>query len=274
MNTMAWPTNLNAAAVDGNLPTPLYHQIYLLLRDTIRRGDVAAGDVLPGELDLAERFNVSRITVKRALNELATDALVTRHRGRGTIVTPSTQLSVIRGSFETLIDSLKLMGDETQVQLLDVTELIPPDDVAELLEISPKEKVQRAVRLRTIEGGPFSHLVSYVPIKIARSYSKAELASTPLLTLLERAGAKIDEADQWITAVAADPTIAHALGVVTASPLLKIERVMRDTDGMPVELIHGHYRPDRFVYHIQQRGLSKRSSSSSSTSAAKADKKT
>jgi GntR family transcriptional regulator len=257
MSTTPWPAHLNASMIDAQLPTPLYHQIYLLLRDTIRRGELPAGALVPGELDLADLFQVSRITVKRALNELATDSLVTRHRGRGTVVTPASQLSVIRGSLEMLIDSLKQMGDETKVRLVEMADVVPGDAIAELLEIGPTEKAQRAVRLRTIEGGPFSYLISYVPMRIARSYTKAELSSVPLLTLLERAGANIDEADQWITAVAAEPKIAHALGVATASPLLRIERLMRDDSGVPVELIHGHYRPDRFVYFIQQRGLSK-----------------
>jgi GntR family transcriptional regulator len=257
MSATLWPQHLNAALIDDQLPTPLYHQIYSLLRDVIRRGELPAGTLLPGELDLAELFKVSRITVKRALNELATESLVSRHRGRGTVVIPASRLSVIHGSLETLIDSIKQMGEETRVRLLEIDDQVPSDAIAELLEIEAGETVQRAVRLRTTDGNPFSYLISYVPMRIASSYTKAELASVPLLTLLERAGVNIDEADQWITAVAAEPRIAHALGVATASPLLRVERLMRDDAGVPVELIHGHYRPDRFVYFIQQRGLAK-----------------
>ena len=271
MAASAWPLQLGHDGIDGQLPTPLYHQIYLLLRDAIRRGDLEAGSVLPGEIDLAETFKVSRITVKRALNELATDALVTRHRGRGTIVTPTPQLSVVRGSYDSLLESLKAMGHETQVKLLETTDVLPGDAIAELLEIPPGRKVQRAVRLRTLQGGPFSYLVSYVPSHIAKSYSRADLASLPLLTLLERAGVSIDGADQWITAVGAEPKIATALGVVAGAPLLKIERLMRDAAGTPVELVHGHYRPDRFTYFVQQRGLSRKKPAAASQESPGAD---
>lgn len=257
MGATLWPPHLNAALIDGHLPTPLYHQIYSLLRDGIRRGELPAGTLLPGELELADLFKVSRITVKRALNELAAESLVSRRRGRGTEVIPAPRLSVIHGSLDTLIDSIKQMGNETGVRLLETEDQVPGDAIAELLEVEPGEKVQRAVRLRTMDGSPFSYLISYVPLRIARSYTRAELASVPLLTLLQRAGVEIDEADQWINAVAAEPRIAQALGVPTASPLLRVERLMRDAAGVPVELIHGHYRPDRFVYFIQQRGLSK-----------------
>jgi len=97
----AHPTvlGLGAAHVDVSMRTPLYHQIYLLLRERIRRGELRSGTVLPGEQELARAFRVSRITVKRALNELAGERLVTRHRGRGTIVAANTVTPMVRGSW-------------------------------------------------------------------------------------------------------------------------------------------------------------------------------
>ena len=79
--------DLGPSLLDAGLPTPLYHQIYLILRDRIRAGVLARNALLPGEQELGRLFNVSRITVKRALNELAADGLISRHRGRGSIVT-------------------------------------------------------------------------------------------------------------------------------------------------------------------------------------------
>ena len=67
--------------VDEGLPTPLYHQIYLVLRNKIIDGEFVDGDLLPGEERTARSCGVSRITAKRALNELAEDGLVVRERG-------------------------------------------------------------------------------------------------------------------------------------------------------------------------------------------------
>lgn len=250
MDRGAQALGLQASQLDESLPTPLYHQIYLVIRERIRRGELVAGSTLPGEQELAKAFNVSRITVKRALNELAGDRLVTRHRGRGTIVAGDAVIPMVRGSFDNLIDSLKIMGLETELELLEVSDVRADDFVAERLGLAPGAPVQRAVRMRKLKGEPFSHLVTYVPDEIARRYSKEELASTPLLTLLERAGAEVTEAEQWISAAAAEPQIAAALQVNTGSPLLKIERVMRAARGVPVQFICGHYRPDRFQYHF------------------------
>jgi GntR family transcriptional regulator len=245
-----WSAHMNATHLDASLPIPLYHQIYLLLRDKIRAGTLMPGVVLPGEQDLAKLFAVSRITVKRSLNELASDGLVERHRGRGTVVLASSVLPVVKGSFDTLIKSLHTMGIETQVELLDVEIVEAEDSIARHLALPPKALVQRATRRRKLEGEPFSHVVSFVPHDIARHYTDADLAVTPLLVLLERAGAAAQSAEQWITAVAADPLIAAALGVPASTALLRVERVMRSANGTPVQLIHAHYRPDRFQYHV------------------------
>lgn len=246
-----WSGSQDHWHLDPSLPTPLYHQIYLVLRERIRSGALGAASILPGEQELARSFNVSRITVKRALNELASDGLVSRHRGRGTIVSSGAAVPIVRGSFDNLMESLRLMGLETQVELLEVG-FVPADaDVARQLGLEVGTKVQRAVRRRKLSGEPFAHLVTFVPGAIAARYTRKELATQSLLSLLERAGAAAFEAEQWITAVGADPSVAAALGVNAGTPLLMIERIMRGAKGEPVQLIYAHYRPDRFQYHVR-----------------------
>jgi GntR family transcriptional regulator len=236
--------------VDEALPTPLYHQIYLLLRDRIASGQIPAGTLLAGEQEMAKQLGVSRITVKRALNELASRGLVQRHRGRGTTVVGSAVIPLVAGAFDTLLESLQRMGLQTEVELLDVAEEPADARVAERLELKPGAPVQRAVRFRKLNGQPFSHLVNYIPLAIARRYSVEELASTSMLTLLERAGAPAQEAEQWISAVAATSQIAVTLDVSPGAPLLRVDRVMRGPRRKPVQFIEAHYRPDRFHYHF------------------------
>jgi GntR family transcriptional regulator len=230
---------------------PLHGQVRTALHDMISAGVYASGAVLPGEQELARRFNVSRITVKRALNDLALAGYVRRLRGRGTIVTYGAAHPVVRGSFSTLMDSLAKMGVETEVELLSVAETPASRAVADLLDVPEGAPVQRAVRLRSLEGRPFSHLVTYVPQAIAAKYAQSDLATTPLLTLLERAGAVATEAEQTLTAVAASHEVANALQISPGAPLLHVTRVMRDQKGASVQLIEAHYRPDQFQYHMR-----------------------
>jgi GntR family transcriptional regulator len=246
----AKPTAIRPLLTDG-LRTPLYQQVYLGLRERIISGDLVAGSLLPGEQEMAKTLGVSRITIKRAFNELAARGLVHRQRGRGTTVAGGAVIPLVAGSFDTLVESLQRMGLQTDVELIDVSYGPAGARVGDRLEIDADAAVQRAVRLRKLNGEPFSYLVNYMPAAIADRYSEDDLASTSMLILLERAGASPQEAEQWISAVSATPTIAAALDVTPGSPLLKIDRVMRGPRRRPVQFIEVHYRADRFHYHFR-----------------------
>lgn len=236
--------------VDNRLPTPLYHQIYLILRGRILDGELAGDDVLPSEEETARAFGVSRITAKRALNELAEAGYVVRARGRGTRVVHRAPTPPVRSSVEGLLENLIAMGLETEVTLLEFGYVVAGDEVRRALDCPAGARVQRAVRIRRLEGEPFSHLTTYVPEDIGRSYSREDLASTPLLTLLERGGVEISRAEQTITATLADTGAAPLLGVALGAPLLRIQRIVRDQQDRPVEYITGLYRPDRYQYRM------------------------
>lgn len=240
----------NARTVDERLPTPLYHQIFLILRGQILEGKLSAGMQVPGEEELARQFNVSRITARRALAELAAEGLVTRGRGRGTHVTRRNETPPVRGGVEGLLENLMAMGLKTRVELLEFGYEPAAPDVAAALQVRPGEEVQRAVRVRSLDAGPFSHLTTHVPAEIGRKFSRKELSREPLLSLLERSGVVIGGADQTIAATLADTRVAPMLGTAVGAPLLRITRVVHAVDGRPVEYIVGLYRPDRYQFRM------------------------
>lgn len=240
------------ADIDESAGSPLYQQIYDLLRARIMDGTMALNDHLPAEQDLTKALGVSRITVKRAMNELAVAGLVRRQRGIGTVVIYDVAAPTIKGSFETMIDGLTRMGVETEVQLLDCTIGTASPAIAEALELTGKvTSVQRIVRLRRLDGEPFSYLVTYIPYDVSEGYDDAQLASESLIKLLEQSGHGPVEAEQTITATSAEPAVAANLGVAPGSPLLRIHRIMKDAKGRPVQDITAHYRADRFEYHMR-----------------------
>jgi GntR family transcriptional regulator len=240
-----------AALVDDRLPTPLYHQVYLVLRNKILSGAYGFDEVLPGEQEATEMFGVSRITAKRALNELADDGFVKRERGRGTRVIYRAPTPPVEASVEGLLENLLAMGLETQVDLLSFDYQTPNVEIARILQCSLEAQVQKAVRIRRLEGEPFSYLTTYVPEIIGRSYSREDLATRPLLALLERSGVEIGRAEQTITATLADAQVSQALGLELGSPLLSIRRIVFDQAEVPVEYISALYRPDRYQYRMK-----------------------
>lgn len=238
------------AGVDERLPTPLYHQIFTILRSQILDGRLEPGALVPGEEELTRQFNVSRITARRALAELAAEGLVTRGRGRGTHVAPRNEPPPVRAGVEGLLENLLAMGLKTSVNLIEFGYEPAPPDAAAALRIAPGEIVQRSVRVRSLDVGPFSYLTTYVPAEIGRKFGRKDLAEAPLLSLLERSGVVISGADQTISATLADPRVAPALETVVGAPLIRISRSVQDQAGRGVEYLVGLYRPDRFQFRL------------------------
>lgn len=243
-------TSSATTTISSDSPVPLYHQVYMVLRDRILSGMLKVGDRVPGELETAEAFGVSRITSKRALNLLADEGLVVREPGRGTRVSHVPNAAVVHGNLDSILDAISAMGLETEVRLLEFGYPGANETVARALRCDPGSVVQRSVRVRFVDDSPFSRLVTFIPADIGRSYTQEDLATTPLLTLLKRCEVEISRVQQTVTAVAADSAVASALKVAMGQPMLQIARVMFDQHDRPVEFITGIYRPDSFQYRM------------------------
>lgn len=230
----------------GRFRSPLYHQIYLIMRQRIVDGEFGTGGTLPSEQELAEFHGVSRITAKRALDELANDGLVVRERGRGTRVVEGRAGVRISGQSTGAFDALLAMGGETEVSIMEFGYGPAEDDVAAALGLPVGTTVQRSVRVRSVGGDPFSHLTAHVPEEIGRRYEKSDMANTPLLALLERAGVMPATADQAVSATLADMVVADRLGIGVGAPLLRIRRVVCNSEGRAIELLVALYRSDLY----------------------------
>jgi GntR family transcriptional regulator len=227
------------------------HALYLLLKERIVSGELAAGERLPGEPQLATAHGMSRVTVRRALDGLARDGLIRRRAGSGTYVRTRERPKQLTGDLTNMLAHLATMGRETEVKLLAFGYVTPPPAVAGALSMEADEEAQHAVRVRMIAGAPFSHLTTYVPGRIGRLFSEQDLAETPMLALLERSGVIADRAEQTISATLAAPDAAAALGVEIGAPLLSLVRVVRDRHGNGIEYLAALYRPDRHRFHME-----------------------
>lgn len=222
-------------------------RVYLSLRDEISTGQQAEGSVLPSEQRLAAIHGVSRVTVRRALEALARDGLIEKRTGAGSIVRASARpAGTISANMATLIPQLIQMGRDTSARLLSFSYGAAPTAVRDALALDSETRVQVAMRVRSTEDAPFSHLTTYVPEEFARNYSEADLATTPLFELLERSGVAVTSAEQSVTATLATPEVADALQVSVGTALLSMTRVVYDDAGRGIEYLSALYRPDMF----------------------------
>jgi len=239
------------------MPLPKYHQVYLVLREQLHEGKFAQG--LPGEMALMQQFSVARVTVRRALSQLAQEGLISREPGRGTrsllqrrsLAQDTAPQKSQQAKLTGLLENLVSMGLRTSVKVLSVQRLASPHEVAMALQLNEGEWVQKAQRVRFTKEGPLSHITTWVPDRISSGFGRKELAQKPILMLLEESGVKVGRAQQSISAKLADAQMAQHLDVAVGSALLAVHRLIYDADDKPIQWLHGLYRPDRYEYQMQ-----------------------
>jgi GntR family transcriptional regulator len=224
--------------------TSLHRQLFMVLREQILSGVYGAGMPIPKEDELCDRFNVSRITVRRAVADLEQQGLLIRQQGKGTFVRadmPSPRASVSLG----LVDSLKKTAGETDVEVLVVEHAPAPGAVAQSLGLTPGKPAVHATRLRKAGAVPLMVTDAWVPERVGKGITATALKKKALYELLMAQGVKFGRVVQEISAVSASPLFAGLLQAELGSPLLKLTRVLYDQDGEPVQHLTVHATPER-----------------------------
>jgi GntR family transcriptional regulator len=223
---------------------PLYAQVETALAASISEGDLAPGMQLPPEADLMERFGVSRITVRRAIQNLASRGLVEIRRGRGTFATEpklTHELSALSGFGE----DMEALGRNATARVVSKQLDTADRTVARELALSVGSLVVRIERVRLGDGVPISFDVTWLPFEIGQPILSDNLEAEPIFRLLEdKYKVPLMEAEYRLEAVAAEPAVAQALDVPAASPIFLIERTSYTTGNRPIDYERLHYRGD------------------------------
>lgn len=225
---------------------PLFQQIFLTLRDEIVSGRRAPGSNIPTEHEIATQFEVSRITARRAVDELAVQGLVERKRRVGTRVIFQEQAVPIEANIDQAVESLIAFGRRTRVRVVSFERQIASPETAELLALPEDAIVVRALRVRFMDDTPLGAIESFVPERVAGALNGRDLMTTPLLELIRTSGHAIGTANQTVSAVAADPALTAFLQVEARSPIIRVDRLVRDREGKPLLATIAQYRGDRY----------------------------
>ena len=230
--------------LDRSSPVPLYFQVSRQIEAAIERGELAPGDRLENEISLADRWGLSRPTMRRAIEELVDKGLLVRRRGIGTQVVHGRVKR--RMELTSLFDDLSRSGQKPTTRVL-VREVVPaPGLVADRLGVRVGADVLRLERLRSARDEPLAVMRNWLPAELAATLTSEALESRGLYELIRSTGAHLRIASQRIAARGATSAEARLLGLRKGSPLLTMERTTYDGSGHAVELGMHVYRAENY----------------------------
>jgi len=211
--------------VNTDAGVPLHRQLFLVLHDEILRGAMVPGDALPTEQALCDQFGVSRITVRRALADLAEQGYIERRQGVGSFVRQRVRSDETPpvGSY---MDGLRQAQFQTSIDVVEHDLRTPPSSIGDALgasaEILHILRVRRERRTRE----PLMITEAWLPTDLAGTLSRSALRRTPLYELLTTAGVVIEKMQHEITAEIAGPRNARLLNTAIGSALLRVNRLV------------------------------------------------
>lgn len=230
--------------------SPLYQQIKALLMRSLQTGEWRPGEAIPSEVELAARYKVSQGTVRKAIDELATENLLVRRQGKGTFVATHAEQ-------QTQYRFLRLMPDEegtvgpVERKLLDCRRLRAPADVSRALELKSGDTVVSVRRMLVFRGKPVVLDEIWLPGAQFKGLTAERLSEYrgPMYALFEMEfGVRMIRAEEKLKAVAADAAAAELLQVSAGFPLLSVERLSLTYGDKPVELRRGLYNTSGHFY--------------------------
>jgi GntR family transcriptional regulator len=229
---------------------PLYIQIKDYIRLNIETGHFAINSRIPSERDLARQFNVNRLTVSKALKELAQEGLVFSRVGKGTYVC-APKINQTLEHLSSFTEEMKRRQQTPSSRVLHAGIDMASDEVAQALSVSPGTEIVVLVRVRLADNLPValesSHIVHALcpGLLDTHDFSRESLYHV----LREEYGLRLTYAHQTIEAQGASLDEVKALETKSGMPILNIVRVTYSDQDRPIEYVRSAYRGDRYKFH-------------------------
>lgn len=232
--------------------SPLYQQIKTLILRSLQAGEWKPGDMIPSEFDLAARFRVSQGTVRKAIDELATDNLLVRRQGKGTYVATHAEQHTQYRFLRLLPDTGDLDSQgPAERRIIECRRLRANAEVARQLALRTGDPILQVKRVLAFAGSPAILEDLWLPGGPFKGLTLETLSDDkgPMYALFEtQFGVRMVRATEKIKAVSADADAAQLLGVPEGHPLLSVERLAYTYNDAPMELRRGLYRTDARHY--------------------------
>jgi len=234
---------------------PLHEQLKEIILNKIRFNELKPGDALPGERKLAQMYNVSRVTVRRTINDLANENILSKKQGKDTIVCEFQQDNAIQNTLGRLYgvaEELLLKKKAINVEVL-FTGFQPISPlVRKKLRLNEFEQLMFCFHRRVeLDGQPLLVNYSYASESIGCLLQDLDLKKDIVYLYLEKSGYNITHADQTVSANIADEHIAELLSISQGFPVMEVTRTTYITGNFPIMFEKSIYRADKYQYFIK-----------------------
>lgn len=237
---------------------PIYYQIKQAIINLIQDKEFEAGQKIPSTDQLAQKYNVSHLTVRQAVEELIQEGFLESRQGSGTYVSDNkTLLDMLSIEITGFMDEVFREVQKIKTTSVKINIIKPTDLIRKKLQLPTGEKkVLKIDRVRCLNEKPFNYATNYLPIKIGTKISEEDLYKKPLMQILEQnLKLKLDSAHQTIQASYADQDIAISLGISRGTPTLFVERIVYTEKNKPTHILHASYRGDLFKFVVRLKNV-------------------
>lgn len=232
-----------------NTSLPLHAQLKEALIDAITRGDYKPNDQLPSQRHLCEMYEMSHMTVRRAINELVNEGVIYSVPGKGLFVAKPAQ-TVDFSTLHGLQEQISRLGMTASTRVLEAKLIHASPVIAEMLQVSGGTSLVYLHRVRFADGDPLAITTAYLPHHLCPNLLDQPGATEALLRTLRTAyGLKLTGSRTTVSAELADATTARLLQVETPTAILIREQVTYLDTGVPIEFSRTLSRGD--IYHVQ-----------------------
>ncbi len=234
-----------------NSSVPLYLQLKELLQTAMEDGSIPPGSRLPSERDLAQRYGVSRMTARQALQLLAHEGLTYSRVGKGTYAREPKIPQELR-ALTSFTEEMARLGMRASSVVLKAEIMRAPLDISRQLLLHPGASVVLLVRVRRANGEPMALENTYLDYAACPGIlERADFSQTSLYEVLRQEyGLSVVRAAQLIDTRMPETREAELLDIDSHTPILNIERTTFDADDRPIEFVRSIYRGDKYRFHV------------------------
>lgn len=240
--------------IDKSSPVPIYYQLELKIRQMIESEQLQPGDALPSERQFTEKYNISRMTVRQAINNLVNDGLLYRQKGKGTFVAKKKFEQDLSG-LTSFNEDMRNLGFTPSNKVLSFKLISGDKRIIEQLKLSNHEPIYEIKRIRLANDEPVALETIYTPQKIVGNMTEEDIAVSFYEHLEYNLHLKIAYGKQTIEAALANEQEIKHLRIETGDPVLLMRRTsyLADEPETPVEFVKSTYRADKYKFHLQMK---------------------